>query len=72
MCLAGIYWARIRRVYYANTRQDAAQIGFDDAVIYRELALPLRRRKLPMQQLLRREAEVAFREWARKPGKVLY
>ncbi len=72
MCLAGIYWARIRRVYYANTRQDAARIGFDDQAIYRQLALPLRRRQLPMRQLLRGEAQAAFDEWRQKPDKVRY
>jgi guanine deaminase len=72
MCLAAIYWARIRRVFYGNTRQDAARIAFDDEFIYREVALPIRRRKLDMQQLLRKEALTAFVEWQEKPDKVRY
>ena len=72
MCLSAIYWARIRRVYYGNTRRDAAKIKFDDDFIYREVALPIRRRKLVMKQLLPREALAAFKEWERKSDKVPY
>src|SRR5215510_11805516 len=56
MCLSAIYWARLRRVYFGNNRRDAARIGFDDEWIYREVALPLRRRHIPMQPLMRKEA----------------
>jgi len=72
MCLSAVYWARIRRLYYANTRKDAAHIGFDDDLIYREVALPIRRRNLPMKQLLRDEAIRAFKEWSAKPDKTTY
>ena len=72
MCLSAIYWARLGQVYYANTRRDAAKIDFDDDFIYREVALPIRRRRLRMSQLLREEALTAFAEWVRKPNKVLY
>lgn len=72
MCLSAIYWARLRRVYYANTRRDAAKISFDDDFIYREVASPLRKRKLPMIQLLREEALEAFTEWQQKPDKTPY
>ncbi|HEY5912383.1 MAG TPA: nucleoside deaminase [Verrucomicrobiae bacterium] len=72
MCLAAIYWARLGTVFYGNTRKDAARLGFDDDRIYTELALPIHRRKLVMTQLLRDEAMTAFREWERKPDKVLY
>jgi tRNA(Arg) A34 adenosine deaminase TadA len=72
MCLSAIYWARLGHVYYANTRKDAARIDFDDDFIYREVALPIRRRKLGMSQLLHEEALAAFAEWQRKPDKVLY
>ena len=72
MCLSAIYWARIRTVYYANTRRDAARIEFDDDFIYREVPLPIRRRKLPMRQLLRNEALKAFVEWEQKPDKIRY
>lgn len=72
MCLAAIYWARIDRLYYGNTRKDAARIAFDDDFIYRQVALPIRRRTLMMKQLLHREALAAFVEWQNKPDKVLY
>jgi guanine deaminase len=72
MCLAAVYWARIRRVYYANTKRDAAEIEFADEFIYRELDRPPGRRRLPMRQLLHREALAAFREWARKADRVPY
>jgi len=72
MCLAAIYWARIRTVFYANTRKDAARIAFDDAFIYREVALPIGKRKLVMKQLLRDEALGAFVEWRDKADKIRY
>ena len=72
MCLSAIYWARIRKVYFGNTRKDAAKIDFDDDEIYREVALPIRRRKLPMKSLLRNEALLAFKEWQNKTDKVSY
>jgi tRNA(Arg) A34 adenosine deaminase TadA len=72
MCLSAIYWARIRRIYYANTRRDAAKISFDDAFLYREVARPPGRRRLPMKQMLRNEAIKAFAEWAAKPDKIPY
>ena len=72
MCLAAIYWARIGEVFYGNTRTDAAKIGFDDDFIYREVALPIRERKIVMKELLRSEALMAFAEWDRKTDKILY
>ena len=72
MCLSAIYWARLGRVFYANTRQDAARIDFDDEYIYREVALPIGKRKLKMKQLLREEALAAFAEWQQKTDKILY
>ena len=72
MCLAAIYWARCSKIYYANTRKDAAKIQFDDDFLYREVALPIARRKLPMKQLLRNEALKVFAEWADKPDKISY
>src|SRR5471032_1025850 len=72
MCLAAIYWARFKKVFYANTRKDAAGIGFDDDLIYREVAQPVSRRKIPMRQLLRGEAQKVFKEWRDKPDKVRY
>jgi tRNA(Arg) A34 adenosine deaminase TadA len=72
MCLSAIYWSRIRKMYYGNTRKDAAKIAFDDDFIYREVALPIRKRKLVMKQLLSNEAIKAFDEWEQKSDKVLY
>ena len=72
MCLAAVYWARLRKVYYANTRKDAAAIEFDDDFLYREVALPVSRRKIPMKQLLHKEALTVFTEWKKKPDKIQY
>jgi tRNA(Arg) A34 adenosine deaminase TadA len=72
MCLSAIYWARLRKVYYANTRRDAAKIDFDDELIYREVAKPVSRRLIPMKQLLRTEAAGVFAEWQAKPDKMRY
>jgi len=72
MCLSAIYWARIQSVFYGNTRKDAAKIAFDDDHIYREVALPIRKRQLVMKQLLRNEALEAFREWDEKEDKIRY
>lgn len=72
MCLGAIYWARPSKVYFGNTKQDAAKIGFDDSFIYRELPKPLDKRKIPMIPLLREEALEAFREWRRKADKIKY
>ena len=72
MCLAAIYWARFKKVFYGNTRQDAARINFDDDFIYREVARPIARRKIPMKQLLRPEALAAFVEWREKADKIAY
>ncbi|HVU07055.1 MAG TPA: nucleoside deaminase [Verrucomicrobiae bacterium] len=72
MCLAAIYWARFKKVYYANTRKDAAKIEFDDDSIYREVAKPVSRRKIPMKQLLRKEALKVFTEWENKADKICY
>jgi len=72
MCMGAIYWARVGKVYYANTRADAARIGFDDSLIYEELALPIDRRKVAMVQIMRDEALEAFREWEQSQNKIQY
>ena len=72
MCLGAIYWARPARVFYANTKADAAAIGFDDQFIYEEMAKALTDRKLTMQQFLRDEALVAFEAWAKQEGRSDY
>jgi guanine deaminase len=72
MCLGAIYWARPARVFYAANAADAAAAGFDDAFIYREIAIPHRERRIPMDQLLREEATAIFRAWLAKPDKLSY
>jgi len=72
MCLSAVYWARLDRIWYANDRADAARIGFDDALIYREVALPPAARQVPMERLLGAEARAAFDAWATKPDKIRY
>ncbi|MGZ3755639.1 MAG: nucleoside deaminase [Mucilaginibacter sp.] len=72
MCLGAIYWARIDKIYYANTKADAAAIGFDDHFIYQELELPMEKRKLPIVQLMRDEALNAFKLWSETEGKIEY
>src|SRR5712671_2069443 len=71
-CLGAIYWARLSRVYFANAAADAAKIGFDDSLIYSELAQPISQRKIPMIQMMREEALAAFRSWENKPDKIVY
>jgi tRNA(Arg) A34 adenosine deaminase TadA len=72
MCLAALYWARVDRIFYASDRVEAARIGFDDALIYREVALPPESRLIPMARLLADEAQETFAEWLRKPDRVPY
>src|SRR6185295_14013082 len=72
MCLSAIYWARPDKVYFANTKEDAARIDFDDAFIYREIGCDLKDRKISVEQLLQEEAIEAFNEWKRKADKISY
>ncbi|MFD2162573.1 nucleoside deaminase [Paradesertivirga mongoliensis] len=72
MCLGAIYWSRISKVYYANTKDDAAAIGFDDKFIYNELDLQPDDRKLPATQLLREEAIKTFEHWQESESKIQY
>lgn len=72
MCMAAIYWARPEKVYYGNTKVDAAKIGFDDQFIYDEIPLPYDQRKIPFIQLNPEEARKAFQEWENKTDKVPY
>jgi tRNA(Arg) A34 adenosine deaminase TadA len=72
MCLSAIYWARIDKIYYANTRDDARKIDFDDSLIYTELQKNIDKRKIPMIQILRNEALKAFELWDQKKDKVKY
>ena len=72
MCLSAIYWARIDKVYYANTRNDAQKINFDDSLIYSELIKKIDQRKIPMIQVMREEGLKAFELWNKKTDKVKY
>lgn len=72
MCLGAIYWARPRGIYYANSRDDAARIGFDDRAIYDEFARPHGERRIPMIQVLQEEANVVFQEWLAKNDRIPY
>lgn len=72
MCLAAIYWARLDRIHFANTRQDAAAIGFDDDFLYREIPLPLESRSIPTAQMMAKEGHAAFAAWDAKPDKTPY
>jgi len=72
MCLAALYWTGIKKIWFANTRHDAAEIGFDDSFIYDEVNRPATGRSIPSQQLLRDEALAAFRLWEEKGDRVEY
>jgi len=72
MCLSAIYWARIDKIYYANTREDARKIDFDDSLIYTELQKNIDERKISMIQIMRNEALKAFELWDKKKDKVKY
>ena len=72
MCLSAIYWAHVDKIYYANTRDDAQKIDFDDSSIYSELLKNIKKRKIPMIQMMRDEALKAFELWNKKTDKVKY
>lgn len=72
MCLSAIYWSRVDKVYYANTKVDAGNIGFDDKFIYDELEKPMEQRSLRIEQMLRNEAQQAFQLWEQSPMRVTY
>ena len=72
MCLSAIYWAHIDKIYYGNTRKDAAKIGFDDSFIYDELSIDLTKRKIELEQVNQQEAIKAFHEWELKTDKIQY
>ncbi|MCF6366716.1 MAG: nucleoside deaminase [Bacteroidales bacterium] len=72
MCFGAIYWARLDKLYFANTKKDAKDIGFDDSFIYEEIALPFEKRKIPNIQISREEALKAFKDWERKEDKTEY
>ncbi len=72
MCLGAIYWARLKKVYFAATREDAGNAGFDDDIIYRELSKPLKNRKIPFIQMMREEAQIPFENWRNNPDRTEY
>lgn len=72
MCLGAIYWARISKVYYGNTKTDAKNIGFDDSFIYDEIDLPIDKRKVEFIQLLPDKAIQAFKDWENNENKIEY
>ncbi len=72
MCLGAIYWARLRRVFYGGTHEDAAAAGFDDHFIYDELAKPPGERYIEMIPLLHDDAQRAFDAWNKQEGRIEY
>ena len=72
MCLGAIYWARPDKLFYANSKEDAAAINFDDRFIYEEIARPIAKRKLFTKQILRDEALEAFKKWSESTNKTEY
>ena len=72
MCMSAIYWSRIGKVYYANTRDDAKKIEFDDSFIYSEISKKNKDRSILMEQILRDEALEAFEIWKNKTDKTKY
>jgi guanine deaminase len=72
MCLGAIYWAHLDKIYYANSKKDAADIGFDDAFIYEEIDLHPSKRKLVAEQILNQEALTVFEMWTKSRQKTDY
>ena len=72
MCLSAIYWSHIDNIFYANTRTDAANIDFDDSLIYSEIKKDINERKIKMSQMNREEALEAFKIWQTKEDKIRY
>lgn len=72
MCLGAIYWARPDHIYYAATRHDAANVGFDDSFIYDEISVPDNERSIPTQTIGREDALKLFEHWKRKEDKTVY
>ena len=72
MCLSAIYWSHVDNIFYANTREDAKKINFDDSLIYSEILKKSEDRKIPIKQMLRDEALKAFEIWNKKTDKIEY
>ena len=72
MCLGAIYWANLDKLFFANTKTDAKNIGFDDSFIYEEIELPISKRKIPTIQIMHKQALIAFEIWDKKIDKIEY
>lgn len=72
MCLGALYWARPKVIYYANSRNDAANAGFDDSMIYDEISCAIDNRKIAMKEISREEANKVFENWINKQDKIKY
>jgi guanine deaminase len=72
MCLAAVYWAHCRAIYYGNSAADAAKVGFDDSFLYQEVKKPFAERRIPIQRVLADEAWESFAAWETSPYKVDY
>ncbi len=72
MCFGAVYWARLDKLYFGNSKTDAKNIGFDDSFIYEEIDLPFNKRKIPNIQLMKNEAIKAFKDWENKKDKIKY
>ncbi|KAB2847062.1 MAG: nucleoside deaminase, partial [Melioribacteraceae bacterium] len=72
MCLAAVYWSRIEKIYYACSRYDAADAGFDDKIIYDEFVVPEEEKKLKLFHLLHEEGKEVFSQWNSNPQKIMY
>jgi len=72
MCLGAIYWARPKKVFYAGTRHDAENVGFDDSLIYNEINLPDHDRKIPFEQIFQDKARAIFNDWKNSENKMEY
>ena len=72
MCLGAIYWSRIKKIYYGNTRHDAKECGFDDSFIYNEFAVDVDKRAIPMIRIGENYAKESFAKWCTKDDKIIY
>jgi len=72
MCLGAVYWAKIKTLYYGNSRKDAAKAGFDDDFIYKEINLPINKRSILMKPIIEAEAFETFAKWIKMPDKKEY
>ncbi|HEY4009303.1 MAG TPA: nucleoside deaminase [Acidobacteriaceae bacterium] len=72
MCLAALYWAHVRAIYFGNSAADAARIGFDDSFLYEEMKKPMDQRVIHIQNILPEKAWESFAVWEASPSKVKY